>query len=96
MALAVGILTLQLLLPGCTSLKEKRSRLKPLLSRLHREFNISSAEIDFQDQWQQAIIACTVVSNQKVFNEQVLHKVTGFIETHFDTLEILNQEIELL
>jgi uncharacterized protein YlxP (DUF503 family) len=96
MTVALGILTIQLLLPGCTSLKEKRSRLKPLLSRLHREFNISTAETDFQDQWQQAIIACTVVSNQKVFNQQCLQKVTHFIETHFDQLEILNQEIELI
>ena len=96
MTMSVGILTIQIILPGCLSLKEKRSRLKPLLFRLHREFNISAAEIDFQDQWQQAIIACTVVSNQKIFNQQVLQKVTGFIETHFNDMQILNQEIELL
>ncbi|MCJ7708279.1 MAG: DUF503 domain-containing protein, partial [Anaerolineales bacterium] len=41
----VGALTLELRLPGCSSLKQKRSRLKPLLAALHREFNLSAAEI---------------------------------------------------
>jgi uncharacterized protein YlxP (DUF503 family) len=32
----------------------KRSRLKPLLARLHREFNISVAEVDRNDAWKEA------------------------------------------
>jgi uncharacterized protein YlxP (DUF503 family) len=44
--MSLGLLTIHLHLPGCASLKEKRGRLKPLLTRLHREFNISAAEID--------------------------------------------------
>ena len=35
----IALLTLQLRLPGCSSLKEKRSRLKPLLVRLHRDYS---------------------------------------------------------
>ena len=45
----IGILTLHLQLPGCASLKEKRGRLKPLLARLHRKFNIPAAEMDLRD-----------------------------------------------
>jgi len=41
----IGTLTFHLHLPGCASLKEKRSRLKPLLARLHRQFNVSTAEM---------------------------------------------------
>jgi uncharacterized protein YlxP (DUF503 family) len=41
--MSIGILTLEIQLPGCKSLKEKRSRLKPLIARLHREFNVSVA-----------------------------------------------------
>jgi len=37
----VVALTLELHLPGCSSLKEKRGRLKPVLTALHREFNVS-------------------------------------------------------
>ena len=61
--MSLGLLTIHLYLAGCTSLKGKRRRLKPLLHRLHREFNISVAEIDHQDRWQEAIIACALISN---------------------------------
>ena len=61
--MSIGILTLEIHLPGCMSLKEKRSRLKPLLARLHREFNISAAEVDRNDSWQETILACALVSN---------------------------------
>ena len=41
-------LSLHLHLPGCASLKEKRGRIKPLMARLRREFNLSVAEMDLQ------------------------------------------------
>ncbi|MCJ7659178.1 MAG: DUF503 domain-containing protein, partial [Anaerolineales bacterium] len=61
--MSIGILTIKIHLPGCSSLKEKRRRLKPLIERLHREFNISVAEIDHLDVWQTSMIACAPVSN---------------------------------
>ena len=62
----VGILTLHLHLPGCASLKEKRGRIKPLLARLHRQFNLSVAELGLQDKWQETIISCGMVGNDKI------------------------------
>jgi uncharacterized protein YlxP (DUF503 family) len=59
--MAVGLLTLHFHLPGCASLKEKRSRIKPILARLHREFNVSAAELARQDAWQEAVLACALV-----------------------------------
>ena len=53
----LGQLTIHLHLPACSSLKEKRGRLKPLLARLHKEFNVSVAEMDLQDKWTEAILA---------------------------------------
>ena len=41
--MSLGLLTLQIQLPGCSSLKEKRSRLKPLLARLHAELVATGA-----------------------------------------------------
>jgi uncharacterized protein len=96
MAMSIGILTLHLFLPDCKSLKDKRSRLKPLLARLHREFNISAAEIDLLDHWRESIVVCTIVSNDKIHNEQVLQKIIVFTENHFEDLQILKQGIELI
>ncbi len=47
--MSIATLTIHLHLPICSSLKEKRGRIKPLIARLHREFNISVAEMDLQD-----------------------------------------------
>ena len=35
--MSIGLLTLHLHLPGCASLKEKRGKIKPLITRLHRD-----------------------------------------------------------
>ena len=94
--MAVGILTLQIHLPGCNSLKEKRSRLKPLLARLRREFNISVAEVDRQDAWQEAVIACALVSNHCGHSERSLHSVIEWIETHWPDVAITDDHIEIL
>ena len=92
--MAIGILTLHLSLPECASLKDKRSKIKPYLARLHREFNVSAAEIDFQDQWHKANIACSIISNNSIHNQQVLQKIIAFSEIHFAEQQILKQSIE--
>ncbi|HLO17425.1 MAG TPA: DUF503 domain-containing protein, partial [Anaerolineales bacterium] len=68
----VATLTIHLHLPGCASLKEKRGRIKPLIARLHREFNISVAELDLQDKWQEAVITCAMVGNERGYLESAL------------------------
>lgn len=92
----VGTLTIELHLPGCDSLKQKRSRLKPLLARLHREFNISAAEIDHNDRHRDAVIACAVVSNDAKHIQRVLEKIPDWIEKYRPDLQVVDQEIMLL
>lgn len=94
--MSIGLLTLHLILPGCSSLKEKRSRLKPLMARLHREFNISIAEMDQHDAWRQAVLACATVSNDPVYNQQLLHKVLAYIEKNWPDLSLVDEQIELI
>jgi uncharacterized protein len=94
--MAVGLLNLHLLIPGCTSLKEKRSRLKPLLSRLHREFNVSVAEMGLQDAWQEAILVCAWVGNDKAHVQRSLQKVSQWIETSWPDVTLLDDGIEII
>lgn len=94
--MAIGILTLHLLLRGCSSLKEKRSYVKPIIARLHREFNISVAEIDRQDMWQEAILACAIVTHEHNQARRAFQKVILFIEKNWPDLNILDHHIELL
>jgi uncharacterized protein YlxP (DUF503 family) len=92
----VAALTVELRIPGCTSLKQKRSRLKPLLARLQKEFNVSVAEIDLNDHHQLAVIACVVVSNASGHAQRMLAGIPKWIETHRPDLQIIDDHITLL
>lgn len=89
----IAVLTVQLRLPGCSSLKEKRGRLKPLLASLHKQFNISAAEIDQQDRHAAAVIACAVVSGDGRHAQQVLDGIPGWIESRRPDLEVIDQQL---
>jgi uncharacterized protein YlxP (DUF503 family) len=93
--MSLGMLTLHLHIPGCTSLKEKRSRLKPLVARLHREFNISVAEVGQQDSWQNAILACALVGNESGHVERSLQKIVGWVESYWPDVEVADDKLEL-
>lgn len=92
----IGILHLFLSIPGCRSLKEKRSNIKPLIHCLHREFNIAIAEMNFQDVWNKAEIGCACIANDGTQCEKLLQSVVNFIPLHFGELEILDYKIEIL
>ncbi|MEM4204722.1 MAG: DUF503 domain-containing protein [Candidatus Methanomethylicaceae archaeon] len=94
--MAVGVLTLHLYFPGCLSLKEKRSRLKPILARLHRQFNISVAEMDLLDTWQEAIIACAWVNNDTATAQRALQQIGQWIVHNWPDVEILDEVIEFV
>lgn len=90
----LALLTLHLFIPGCTSLKEKRSRLKPLLARLHRQFNVSTAELGQNDSWQHASIGCAVVSNDPAHNRRSLQTVAAWIEKNWPDVQIVDDRLE--
>ncbi len=94
--MSIGILTLHILIPGCMSLKEKRGRLKPLLARLHRQFNVSAAELDRLDSWQEAILGVALLSNDRNHTQSVLAKIPAWIEKTWPDIDLLNEQIELL
>jgi uncharacterized protein YlxP (DUF503 family) len=92
----IGVLTLQIQIPGCRSLKEKRSRLKPLIARLHREFNLSVAELAKQDQWDEATIGCALLSNEHQFTESALHTVIHWLNRNWPDVTIIDDHIEII
>ena len=89
-------LTIHLHLPTCASLKEKRGRIKPLISRLHREFNVSVAEMDLQDMWQEAVIACAMVNSDAVTLRQSLQSVAKWVEANWEDGQIIDEKIEII
>ncbi len=92
----LGTLTVRLHLPACSSLKEKRGRLKPLIARLHRQFNLSVAEMEQQDSWQEATIACAMIGNERRHLESSLQSVANWIAGNWPDGMLVEQKIELI
>ena len=90
----LATLTIHLHLPACASLKEKRGRIKPLIARLHREFNLSVAEIGLQDKWQEAVIACAMVGNERGHLQSALQTVARWVEGNWTDGDVMELKIE--
>jgi uncharacterized protein len=75
----VGLMTWELHLEGCHSLKDKRHVLKSLKDRLHNRFNVSAAETDHQDLWQRAELTVCVVTTARDHAERVLQEADRLV-----------------
>jgi uncharacterized protein YlxP (DUF503 family) len=92
----IGILSIHLHIPACSSLKEKRGRIKPLIARLHREFNITVAEMDLQDKWQETIITCAMVGNNQSILQSSMQAVSKWVEANWEDGQIIDEKIEII
>lgn len=91
----LATLTIHLHLPACASLKEKRARIKPLISRLHREFNISVAEMDLQDTWNETVIVCAMAGNGRGHLESALQTVAKWVKANWTDGDVWDMRIEV-
>ena len=91
----VGICQIVLYLPDSGSLKQKRSLLKGMVTRVRNKFNVSVSEVGDQDLWQKAQIGVAVVTNETRYANQVLSQVVNLVETQ-DRLELIDYTLEML
>ena len=75
----VGVMTAQLHLQGVSSLKEKRSIVKSVISRLKSRFNISISEVDHQDEKTSAVVGVALISNDTRFINQQFDSIISFM-----------------
>lgn len=68
----VGILSVDLHLPGCGSLKGKRKELLRVKSGLVRRFACSVAEVDHHERWQRAGLTLAVAGRSASETEERL------------------------
>lgn len=79
--MVVGLISWELHLNGCRSLKDKRRILKSLKDRLHGRFNVSVAETAYQETWQRAELTCSVVANDRRQAESVLGSADRLVQS---------------
>lgn len=91
----VGTIKLELLIPGCTSLKEKRKVINSIRDKVKVKYNVSIAEIDYHEKWQRATIGISFV-NHKEKNIEILSQ--KILEMFFDdgNLVILNNKSSII
>jgi len=93
--LIVGTVEIDLNLPGVNSLKEKRQIVRSLLARLRNKFNVSVAEVEYNDVLRSARLGAAVVTNEKKYADQVIAAVIRHIESTPEVV-LLDYQVELL
>jgi uncharacterized protein YlxP (DUF503 family) len=78
--MVVGVCTLELEIPASRSLKDKRHVVKSVIARVRQDFNVSIAEVDSLDLWQNATIGIVCVSSDRDYAHGLLEKVIDAIE----------------
>jgi len=91
--MVVASLTLAFLVPGSSSLKEKRHVVKSLKDRIRSRFNVSVAEVDFQDLWQRASLGVAVVATDAPAARMLLQQVVRFVRQDV-RVSLLDEVIE--
>ena len=94
MKMFVGVLHLRFRLFGMKSLKDKRSIMKTLISRISKDYNVSIVETDELDSKSWASIGVAVVGNNKDHIDRVLDRIVDFVEYGMG-LSIVDEEREV-
>ncbi|MFN4227477.1 MAG: DUF503 domain-containing protein [Candidatus Ratteibacteria bacterium] len=91
----VGTLKFEIIIPGSTSLKDKRRVVQSLQNKIKAKFNVSIAEVDYQDKWQRTVIGLCFVNSEKKEIEDICEKIKKII---FDNGElfVINETREII
>ncbi|OIJ17878.1 hypothetical protein BKP45_20165 [Anaerobacillus alkalidiazotrophicus] len=77
----IGSVTCECVIYDVQSLKQKRSVLKSIISRLKQRLNIAVSETGYQNLWQRAEISIVTVASDKVVVEKELNKALAMIDS---------------
>jgi len=89
----IGYLGIEIHFPYSHSLKEKRKRLMSYQDRLKKKFNVSFAELDFQNKWQRAKIGIVMINNKQTLIEKVFKQLIREAEESIEG-EIIYKETD--
>ncbi|GBD93776.1 hypothetical protein BMS3Abin05_01370 [bacterium BMS3Abin05] len=91
----VGFCQIDLFIPACHSLKEKRFAVKSIKTRVLNKFNVSVSELDGQDKWQRVVLGIALVTNDQKIVDSTFSKILHFIDND-GRVEIIDHFIDIL
>jgi uncharacterized protein len=90
----IGILTAELCIQGASTLKEKRSVLKRMRALVRKDFNVSAAEIAYQDKWQRSQWIFCFAGSDKAYIEGYIQKLIIFLDSGRQ-VDLIDYKIEM-
>jgi uncharacterized protein len=95
--LFIGIGRFELFIPASTSLKDKRQVLRSVTMTVRKKFNVSIAEVEFQDLWQRAALGVSCVAESAGHCRKVMQEVEKAIgRSAFDGAEIIERAVDVV
>jgi len=91
----VGVCRVILSIPESFSLKEKRRVKRSIVDKVRTRFNVSIAEVDSQEIWNELVLGISIVSTESKYIYQILSDVIKLLEEQKEA-EIVDYEIEIL
>lgn len=91
----VGIARYDFLIPGSTSLKDKRKVVRHIVGTMRSKFNVGIAEVDHEDLRQRGALGICCVSNSSFHAKKMLHEVERFVRSQYG-IEIIDTYTEVV
>lgn len=82
----IGSMTVEVSLPKSGSVKEKRTTLKPLLSRIGGTYNVSVAEVGRDDVYRSGVLGIATVASEQQSASAILTGVVNMIKSEPDMI----------
>lgn len=78
--MVIKLLTIDIYLPGRSSLKEKRFVLNSIKTKLGGQLNTAVAEVGHQDKWQRSILAVVIAGSDGKIVDAACQKALSLLE----------------
>ncbi|MEM8836414.1 MAG: DUF503 domain-containing protein [Planctomycetota bacterium] len=93
-AMFVAVCQIELVVPGSNSLKDKRRVVKSLKDRLHREHQVSVAEVAASDHVRYCVLGITATSGDGAFLHGLLDRIVRKVDAVADArVGVVSREI---
>jgi uncharacterized protein len=90
----LAALRIDVRIPACRSLKEKRHVLRALTNGIRSTYEVAVAETGFHDKWQRAELGVAAVGTEGYHLRKVMHSVQRFVE-RFAEVDLIDAELTL-
>ena len=91
--MTVGILRVEIYIPGVGSLKEKRKIVKSLKDKVRHHYNVSVAEVDYSDKWQRSVIGIAQIGNDSGYIGKNLDTIYRWLTESYE-IQVIDKLIE--